>query len=58
MASFAVGNEPDWHAYHNYPGHPLDPAIHPAGGGGYVINPMGYGIKAFRLGSAGQVKPA
>ena len=30
----------------------------PAGGGGYVINPKGYGIKAFRLGSAGQVKPA
>ena len=29
----------------------------PAGGGGYVINPKGYGIKAFRLGSAGQVKP-
>jgi hypothetical protein len=23
-----------------------------------VINPKGYGIKAFRLGSAGQVKPA
>ena len=30
----------------------------PAGGGGYVINPKGYGIKAFTLGSAGQVKPA
>jgi hypothetical protein len=29
----------------------------PAGGGGYVINPKGYGIKAFTLGSAGQVKP-
>ena len=25
---------------------------------GYVINPKGYGIKAFTLGSAGQVKPA
>ena len=31
----------------------------PAGPGhGYVINPKGYGIKAFTLGSAGQVKPA
>ena len=29
----------------------------PAGGGGYVINPKGYGIKAFTLGSAGRVKP-
>ena len=30
----------------------------PAGPGhGYVINPKGYGIKAFTLGSAGQVKP-
>jgi hypothetical protein len=29
----------------------------PAGGGGYAINPKGYGIKAFTLGSAGQVKP-
>jgi hypothetical protein len=29
----------------------------PAGGGGFVINPKGYGIKAFTLGSAGQVKP-
>jgi len=29
----------------------------PGGGGGYVINPKGYGIKAFTLGSAGQVKP-
>src|SRR6266581_8149072 len=28
VASFAIGNEPDWHAYHTYPGHPLDPAIH------------------------------
>jgi len=29
----------------------------PARRGGYVINPKGYGIKAFTLGSAGQVKP-
>lgn len=28
VASFAIGNEPDWHAFHSYPGHPLDPAIH------------------------------
>lgn len=28
LASFAIGNEPDWHAYHTYPGHPLDPAIY------------------------------
>jgi len=28
VASFAMGNEPDWHAYHTYPGHPLDPAIY------------------------------
>src|SRR5262249_19897945 len=28
-----------------------------AGGGGYAINPKGYGIKAFTLGSAGQVQP-
>ncbi len=28
VASFAVGNEPDWHSYHTYPGHPLDPAIY------------------------------
>jgi hypothetical protein len=27
LASLAIGNEPDWHAYHTYPGHPLDPAI-------------------------------
>ena len=27
VASFAIGNEPDWHAYHSHPGHPLDPAI-------------------------------
>lgn len=28
VASFAVGNEPDWHAFHSYQGHPLDPAIY------------------------------
>ena len=28
LASFAIGNEPDWHAYHTCPGHPLDPAIY------------------------------
>lgn len=28
LASFAIGNEPDWHAYHTYPEHPLDPAIY------------------------------
>ena len=27
LASFAIGNEPDWRAYHTYPGHPVDPAI-------------------------------
>jgi hypothetical protein len=27
VGSFAIGNEPDWHAYHTYPGHALDPAI-------------------------------
>ncbi len=27
VASFAIGNEPDWHAFHSYEGHPLDPAI-------------------------------
>ncbi len=27
LASFAIGNEPDWHAFHTYDGHPLDPAI-------------------------------
>ena len=30
LASFAIGNEPDWHSYHTYPGHPLDPAIYEA----------------------------
>jgi hypothetical protein len=28
VASFAIGNEPDWHASHTYPGHPFDPAIY------------------------------
>ena len=28
VASFAIGNEPDWHAYHSCQGHPLDPAIY------------------------------
>src|SRR6476620_5216799 len=28
VASFAIGNEPDWHAYHTYQGHSLDPAIY------------------------------
>jgi len=28
VASFAIGNEPDWHAFHTYPGHPHDPAIY------------------------------
>ena len=28
VASFAIGNEPDWHAYHSHQGHPLDPAIY------------------------------
>ena len=28
VASFAIGNEPDWHAFHTYAGHPLDPAIY------------------------------
>ena len=27
VASFAIGNEPDWHAFHTYAGHLLDPAI-------------------------------
>jgi hypothetical protein len=26
--TFAIGNEPDWHAFHTYAGHPLDPAIY------------------------------
>ena len=28
VASFAIGNEPDWHDFHSYPGRPLDPAIY------------------------------
>ena len=28
LASFAIGNEPDWHAFHTYAGHPNDPAIY------------------------------
>ncbi len=28
VASFAIGNEPDWHAFHTYAGHPLDPVIY------------------------------
>jgi PASTA domain-containing protein len=27
VASFAIGNEPDWHSYHSCEGHPVDPAI-------------------------------
>lgn len=27
LDSFSIGNEPDWHAYHSYPGHRQDPAI-------------------------------
>jgi len=26
--TFAIGNEPDWHAFHTYDGHPLDQAIY------------------------------
>jgi hypothetical protein len=33
VASFAIGNEPDWHAYHTYPGHAMDPAIVEAAAG-------------------------
>ncbi len=28
VASFAIGNEPDWHAFHTFGGHLLDPAIY------------------------------
>lgn len=28
LASFAIGNEPDWHAYHCFPGHSVDPRIY------------------------------
>ena len=27
VSSFAIGNEPDWHDYHTWPGRPMDPAI-------------------------------
>jgi hypothetical protein len=27
VSSFAIGNEPDWHDYHTWPGHQRDPAI-------------------------------
>jgi len=27
VASFAIGNEPDWRSYHSGPGRPVDPAI-------------------------------
>jgi hypothetical protein len=27
LANFAFGNEPDWHAFHTYEGHPWDPAV-------------------------------
>jgi hypothetical protein len=28
VASFAIGNEPDWHAFHTHAGHRFDPAIY------------------------------
>ena len=28
VANFAFGNEPDWHAFHTYEGHPWDPAVY------------------------------
>jgi hypothetical protein len=28
VSSFAIGNEPDWHAFHTFPGHHLDPEIY------------------------------
>jgi hypothetical protein len=28
VSSFAIGNEPDWHDFHTWTGHPLDPAIY------------------------------
>jgi len=28
VASFAIGNEPDWHDFHSYQGRPADPAIY------------------------------
>jgi hypothetical protein len=33
VASFCIGNEPDWHAFHTYAGHRLDPAIYEANSG-------------------------
>ena len=30
VSSFAIGNEPDWHDFHTWTGHPLDPAIYEA----------------------------
>jgi hypothetical protein len=30
VASFSIGNEPDWHAFHTSPGRPFDPAIYEA----------------------------
>jgi hypothetical protein len=27
LQTFEIGNEPDWHAYHSFPGRPLDPDI-------------------------------
>src|SRR5204862_535009 len=30
VASFAIGNEPDWHAFHAYDKRPLDPATYDA----------------------------
>ena len=28
VSSFAIGNEPDWHSFHTFPGHSLDPEIY------------------------------
>jgi hypothetical protein len=28
VASFAIGNEPDWHDFHSYAGRPADPAVY------------------------------
>jgi hypothetical protein len=28
VANFAIGNEPDWHAFHTYQDHPWDPAVY------------------------------
>ncbi len=43
--------------FHNRRGLVTATIVPDPGGGGYAINPKGYGIKAFTLGSAGQVKP-